>query len=86
MENVYLLQHLHIHEDGDEDMKIIGIYSSRAQAMAAIERLKEKLGFCDHPALRSGAMEEEGSESGFYIDRYRLDEDGWDEGYTMVEE
>lgn len=85
MDQVFLLQHLQIHDDGDEDVKIIGIYSSREQAQSAIARLRTKPGFADHPQLRDAAIDDEGNESGFYIDPYTLDEDNWTEGYTLID-
>lgn len=83
MEEVYLLQHLHIHDDGDEDVKIIGIYSSYDKALEAVARLKTKPGFIDFPLVRDADIDEEGNENGFYIERYQLNEDNWAEGYTM---
>ena len=43
--DVFFVQHVHIHDDGEEDVKVIGMYSSRASAEQAIERLKSKPGF-----------------------------------------
>ena len=74
MKDAFLLQHLHTHPDGDEDVKTIGIYSSRTAAEAAVVRLKSQPGFRDHPnVVKDG--------DGFYIDRYPLDKDYWVEGY-----
>jgi hypothetical protein len=55
--------------DEDGDNKIIGIYSSEANAKAAIERLKSKPGFRDWPG-------------GFRIFDCWLDHDGWTEGFV----
>jgi hypothetical protein len=55
-------------DDDDVGSKIIGIYSSEANAKAAIERLKSKPGFRDWPG-------------GFRIFDYWLDHDGWPDGY-----
>ena len=58
-------------EDGEEDPKLIGVYSSRASAEKAVERLRLRPGFRDRP-------------EGFTIDLYRLDEDHWTEGFVTI--
>jgi hypothetical protein len=68
---VYVLQHVHTLEDEEEDVKLIGVYSSRENAQAAIERLSQVPGFSD--AL-----------GGFHIDEYQLDKDQWVEGYSTL--
>jgi hypothetical protein len=68
---VYVLQHEHILEDGTEDVKFIGVYSSRENAQAAIARLSRVPGFADAP-------------TGFHIDEYPLDKDQWVEGYSTL--
>jgi hypothetical protein len=68
---VFVLQHVHILDDGEEDVKMIGVYSTHEQAASAIERLSTQPGFCDLP-------------EGFEIDPYVLDEDNWAEGYVTV--
>jgi len=67
---VFILHHTHTFDD-DENVKLIGVYSSQASAIAAIERLKKKPGFSDTP-------------DGFEIDEYRLDVDHWGEGYVTT--
>lgn len=68
---VYLLQHVHLLEDGAEDVKFIGVYSSRENAEAAKTRLSQAPGFCDAAV-------------GFHIDEYQLDKDQWVEGYSTL--
>jgi len=68
---VFVLQHVHRFDNGEEDVKMIGVYSSFEQAEGAIERLSAKPGFGDSPA-------------GFVVDRYVLNEDCWTEGYITV--
>ncbi|CAH1649102.1 hypothetical protein BOSEA31B_10308 [Hyphomicrobiales bacterium] len=51
----------------------IGIYSSEAEARAAIERLSDQPGFRDFPA-------------GFNIYPYTLNKDGWTSGFVSVSE
>ncbi|CAG0926367.1 hypothetical protein TFLX_00035 [Thermoflexales bacterium] len=82
MEPVYLLQHLHVLANGEEDAKIIGIYSSRSAALAAIDRVKTQPGFSDFPRLLDPLSEDE--VDGFYIDEYVLDQDHWSEGFITV--
>lgn len=69
--DVFILHHVHTFDDGDEDVKLIGIYSSHEAATAASERLQQQPGFCDMPER-------------FTIDRYSLDVDHWIEGYVTV--
>ncbi len=69
--DVFVLQHVHTFDDGEEDIKMIGVYSSRGQAKAALERVSTAEGFRDVP-------------EGFSIDLYILDEDHWTEGYVTV--
>jgi hypothetical protein len=71
MPMVYGLQHVHSLEDGGEDVKFIGVYSSRENALAAIARLSRAPGFSD-------ALE------GFCIDEYQVDKDQWVEGYSTI--
>jgi hypothetical protein len=71
MTKAYVLQHEHVREDGAEDVKFIGVYSSRDNAQAAITRLGQAPGFSEALA-------------GFHIDEYQLDKDQWVEGYSAV--
>jgi hypothetical protein len=71
MTSVFVLQHVHEMDDGTEDVKFIGVYSSRQKAQAAAERLCSVVGFADAP-------------DGFHIDEYRVDHDHWTEGYVTV--
>jgi len=68
---VYVLQHVHAMADGEEDVKFIGVYSSRENAQAAIARLSQAPGFSDALA-------------GFHIDEYQMDKDQWVEGYSTL--
>ena len=71
MKKVYVVQHVHSFEDGAEDIKFIGVYSSRENAQAAVNRLCRAPGFSEAP-------------SGFHIDEYSLDKDQWVEGFSTV--
>jgi hypothetical protein len=70
MSKVYVVQHEHSVGDSD-DVKFIGVYSSRAQAEAAVERLTSQPGFAATP-------------DGFHIDAYALDQDHWQEGFVTL--
>ncbi len=71
--SVYLLQHVHDHDDGHEDVKLIGVFSNRSKAEAALDRVRNQPGFRDTP-------------EGFDISEYELDSNdlGWHEGYVTV--
>ncbi len=71
MTRVYVLQHVHSVDDGAEDVKFIGVYSSRENAQVAIGRLSRAPGFSDAPG-------------GFHIDEYQIDKDQWVEGYSTL--
>lgn len=47
---VFLALHTHEFEDGHEDVKVIGVFSSREKAEAVVSRLRREAGFRDHPA------------------------------------
>jgi hypothetical protein len=48
---VFLVQHVHtLDDDEEEDVKTIGIYSTREAARQAVERLRLRPGFRDAPA------------------------------------
>lgn len=69
----YELYHFQISAESDQEyeengMRLIGLYSSRALAEAAAERLRHKPGFRAWP-------------DGFRIYESRLDEDAWTSGF-----
>jgi hypothetical protein len=71
MASVFVVQHVHSQEDGIEDVKFIGVYSSREKADAAVARLSSLRGFSDAP-------------DGFHVDEYLVDKDQWVEGYVTI--
>jgi hypothetical protein len=73
MATVFVLQHVHPAAHGAEDVKFVGVYSSRQKAQEAAARLAGVPGFADAP-------------DGFHIDEYRVDLDQWTEGYVTVTE
>ena len=69
---VYLLWHMHETPAGEEDNKLIGVYSSPEAAEQARQRKIAFPGFRQLP-------------DGFVVDPYTVDEDAWSEGFvTMV--
>lgn len=79
---VYLVQHLHVHKNGNEDIKTIGIYSSVKNAKSAIKKISKKSGFSDFPSMIDPMKENEGS--GFYIDRIAINVTSWQDGFDTV--
>lgn len=71
MSTVFVVQHEHEVADKVDDVKFIGVYSTREMAEAAVQRLRHAPGFADTP-------------EGFHISEYRLDQDHWVEGYIAV--
>ena len=80
MQSVFIIQHLHVLPDGEEDVKLIGAYSSHAAALAAVTRLRTQPGFSDFSNVVS--FDDSDEEQGFYIGEYQLDLDYWPEGFV----
>ncbi len=68
---VFVVQHVHECEDGSEDEKLIGVYSTEQTARDAVGRLSQQPGFRDSP-------------QDFFVDPYELDEDHWPDGFVTV--
>jgi hypothetical protein len=66
VKSVHLLWHLH-----NGDKKLIGVYATNADAIAAKERLRQKPGFVN-------------TADEFEIHEYQLNQDHWTEGYVFV--
>ena len=66
---VFLLYH--INELNDDDSKLIGVYSSQENAEIARQKTMLLPGFIIFP-------------NSFLIDKVRLDEDHWQEGFVTV--
>ena len=81
MPSVFVLQHCHVMPSDEDDIKMIGVYASRKDAEAAIERLRLQPGFIDHPRMVDPDADDR---NGFYIDEYEIGEDNWTEGYVTV--
>lgn len=83
MTHVYLLQHVHVLPNGEEDVKVIGVYRTKASALAAVARLNGQPGFSRHPNVIDYDADEI-AKSGFSIDMYKLDQDSWTEGFVTL--
>ncbi len=81
-DSVFVVQHLHTIDEDREDVKLIGVYQSRAIAVSAIERLREQPGFRDSPEIIDpmSCIHPDG----FYIDEYQVDQDHWTQGFITV--
>ena len=73
IQSVFVLQHLHVLPNGEEDVKLIGVYRSADAARSAVERLRTQPGFRDHPRIVD--PKEDKDEQGFHIGKYPLNED-----------
>ena len=82
MTSVFLLQHLHILAEDNESVKTIGVYASKEDALLAIQRLSQQLGFSLYPDLIDPLTQ--GYLSGFYLDEYEIGQDHWSEGFLTV--
>lgn len=67
---VYVLQHTH-RVDGEDDVKLLGVYSTRDEGERAITRFSTRPGFAEAP-------------DGYDLDEYDVDTDCWTEGYVTM--
>ena len=70
MKSVFLLAHTHHMPDGNDDEKLLGVYSSRK--LAELKRDNKY-------SILPGFSEPDGE---FVIDEYVIDQDNWEEGYV----
>jgi hypothetical protein len=68
---VFVLQHAYELDNGTDEVKMIGVYTSQQAAESAILRLRKQPGFAAHP-------------DGFHISRYELNKDHWTEGFVRA--
>jgi hypothetical protein len=80
---VYVVLHSYEDERPGEHVKMIGVYSTRNLAEAAVERLRVQPGFKDYPLLVDPTSEQ--SDNGFHIDEYVVDCDYWTEGFVRID-
>jgi len=82
MKKIFLLEHLHIDENENEDVKTIGVYSSYEEAKQAIARLSQLPGFSEFSELIDPTVDD--YISGFYLEEYEIGKDQWQEGFVTV--
>ncbi|WP_140919021.1 hypothetical protein [Limnobaculum xujianqingii] len=70
MTKVFMLYHTRDEGNDDEDIKLIGIYSSYELAGITQQRVHDKPGFVDYP-------------EGFSIVEQTVDRDDWVEGFIQ---
>lgn len=82
MKLVYILYHTIIvnYDEDQERVKLIGVYSSRSNAISAIDRISGMPGFKDYPKVLDEYPDEDGV-GGFFIDCTELDNTSWSEGF-----
>lgn len=68
---VYVVEHVHEMPDGSEDVKLIGVYATRAEGLAAVRRLRKQPGFRELPR-------------GFHVGAWELGKDHWTEGFVTI--
>jgi len=70
MKSVFLVQHSYESSlSGDEEIKLIGVYSSKQKANDAVCFLSKQPGFKDFADY-------------FFVEEYQLDETNWQEGFV----
>lgn len=69
MKAVFLVTHSYELNEGEEEIKILGVYLSKAEGQLAVRRIKRSEGFRDHPR-------------GFHVDRFEIGKDQWSEGFS----
>ena len=75
--DVWVLWHIPPDAGTHGDSMLIGVYSTRDAAIAAVHRLADQPGFADYPE-----MVEETDTAGFLVEAYTLNQDHWTEGYV----
>jgi hypothetical protein len=70
MKSVFLLLHERKKDLDNEDIKIIGIYSTKEKAEKTVDKYKKLPGFKDYP-------------DSFYLPEFEIDKDHWTEGFGI---
>ena len=81
MKSVYVVQHLHTLPQGEDDVKMIGVYATREEALEATRRLATQPGFCDLPKVNEDSTEDT---QGFHVAEYEIGKDHWQEGFATM--
>lgn len=80
MKTVFLVEHLHTQDDGEEDWTRIGIFSTRTDALAAVERARKLPGFLEYPNMIDNSATP--PRHGFNINESYLGMDHWEAGFV----
>lgn len=73
MKSVFILWHSYELNEGEEEIKLLGVFSSEGIAIKKISEYKKLPGFCDHL-------------DGFEVVSYKIDVDQWKEGFVTQSE
>jgi hypothetical protein len=68
LQSVFIMWYILKDDEYMENAKLIGVYLTESDCKRAIDRLKEKPGFCDH--------------DGWFFDEYAINKDHWTEGFV----
>lgn len=68
MKKIFILQHSYELENGCDETKLLGVFSSFEKAVQVIQEYKNLPGFKNRP-------------DDFYIDKYEIDKKYWIEGF-----
>ncbi len=71
---IYFLDYTYEYEDGHEDNKVLGAFSSKKNAEKALSKI------CNHPELKKI----KGLKSHFEISESKMERLGWVDGYVTV--
>ncbi|WP_280151983.1 hypothetical protein [Piscinibacter sp. XHJ-5] len=82
MSHIFVLQHLHLVNGDEVDVKMLGVYSTREGALAAVERFRNLPGFRDLVQMADPSAP--GVAEGFYLNELEIDQDSWPEGYETL--
>ncbi|RYD62561.1 MAG: serine kinase [Verrucomicrobiaceae bacterium] len=80
MKSVFVVQHLHTLPDGEDNVKMIGVYATREDAVDAVRRLASQPGFHNLPDVVDYDLDGDGQ--GFHVEEYEIGKDHWQEGYV----
>ena len=69
MTDVFLVHHVHQLPDDEEDVKLLGVFSSEEKAVFAIDCARSLHGFSEAP-------------DGFSVSKYQVDKRAWTEGFV----
>ena len=82
---LYIVEHLHILYDNVEDIKFLGVFSTKEKAEKAIQMLSKQPGFKDFPKIIDDNDIDNDIIEGFYIMKVVVDEIAeWKEGFNTI--